>query len=83
MRLAFKPKAVEQLKALPQKTQERILRKLAFYIAQQDPLSFAKPLTGYDVYRFRVGHHRIIGDLANDTITVLLVVGREGAYKNL
>lgn len=83
MRLAFKQKAIEQLEALPKKTRERILRKLTFYLAQQDPLSFAKPLTGYNAYRFRVGHHRVICDCGNDTMTILLVVGRDGAYKNL
>jgi len=83
MWLTFKPKVVKQLEALPQKTRERILRKIAFYTTQPDPLSFAKPLTGYDAYRFRIGHHRVIFDCDETTITILLVVGRDGAYRNL
>ena len=83
MHLAFKPKAIRQLEVLPKAARQRILRKISWYITQPDPLAFATHLSGYNAYRFRIGHHRVIFDFENDTVTVFLVVGREGAYKNL
>ena len=83
MRVGYREVAKEQLKELPSHLQERIARKILFYASQADPLSFAKPLVGYDVYRFRVGNYRVIFEVTGKTLTVLLVVKREGAYRNL
>lgn len=83
MRVEYRETAVEQLSKLPFNTRKRIVEKIEFYAVQEKPLSFAKRLSGYDVYRFRVGDYRVLFDIADDCIDVLLVVKREGAYKHL
>jgi mRNA interferase RelE/StbE len=82
MRVFYQPKAVEQLASLDQRLRARILRTVDFFATQPDPLKFAKPLTGYNAYRFRIGEYRVIFQV-KDRIEVLLVVKREGAYRNL
>lgn len=72
-----------QLDAFPRPTKKRIMDKVDFYAAQPDPLKFAKPLAGYDAYRFRIGDYRVIFDVNKNRIEVLLIVKREGAYRNL
>lgn len=83
MRVFYKPKAVEQLSELSAALRKRITNKVDFYAAQPDPIRFAKPLTGYDAYRFRIGEYRVIFDVVNSRIEVLLVVKRDGAYLDL
>lgn len=83
MRVGYKAKAVEQLRALPRADRERILNKIAFYAAQSDPLAFAKPLAGYNAYRFRIGNFRALVETEGDSLLVLLIVPREGAYRHL
>lgn len=83
MRVAYKQTALEQLEQLPRNLQQRITDKIDFFASQPNPLSFAKPLQGYDVYRFRIGNYRAIVEVEGETLTVLLIVKREGAYHNL
>lgn len=83
MRVAYKETALEQLEALPVAARKRIINKVVFFISQPDPLVFAKPLRGHDAYRFRIGNYRVVFDIEKDVLTVLLVVKREGAYRNL
>jgi mRNA-degrading endonuclease RelE of RelBE toxin-antitoxin system len=54
--------AEEDLRSFPADVQERILSKLAFYIASDNPLVFARKLHGSYLghYRFRVGEYRVI-----------------------
>lgn len=83
MRVEYREVAKEQLKTLPAHLQERIAKKILFYASQSDPLSFAKPLAGYDAYRFRIGNYRVIVEVESETLFVLLIVKREGAYRHL
>ena len=83
MRIAYGHEALDQLHAFPKNVQTRIIKKLLFYTAQADPLSFAKHLAGYNAYRFRIGNYRVIFEVKGDTFFVLLVEKREGAYRNL
>lgn len=83
MRIEYRTTAVEQLKKLLPTTRSRIARKIAFYAAQSDPLSFARPLKGYGAYRFRIGNYRVIFEVRREVLSILLIVKREGAYQNL
>jgi mRNA interferase RelE/StbE len=73
--------AKRQLKKLEHDLQERIVEKVRFYATQPDPLEFAEPLTGQDVYRFRVGDFRVAIDVDDDTITVISIRRRDEAYR--
>jgi mRNA-degrading endonuclease RelE of RelBE toxin-antitoxin system len=83
MRVEYKAKAVDQLEELSLALRGRITDKIDFYASQSDPLSFAKPLAGYNAYRFRIGDYLAIVETSGDTLFVLLIVKREGAYRNL
>lgn len=84
MRIIFAPNAEAQLEKLEPAVRKRIRKKLDFYASQPDPLSFAERLTGYNAYRFRIGKdYRVIFEVGSDTLYVLLVVKREGAYQDL
>jgi len=83
MRLHYTNKAEEQLRSLPRVIQVRIREKLDFYLLQKDPLVFAKPLSGFPAYRFRVGEYRIVFKLESDLLSVLLIKKRDAVYKNL
>lgn len=83
MRVGYREKAIEQLRALSKQERKRITDKIDFFASQGDPLSFAKPLMGYAAFRFRIGDFRVIFQITGTVLDVLLVVKREGAYRNL
>ena len=83
MRLRIRPEALDQLARLPQVVQIRLRQKIEHYASQKDPLKFAKHLTGYDAYRFRIGNYRVIFTVERDAIFILVIAKREGAYKDI
>jgi len=84
MHIVYGDEAREQMHKLPHDVQARIIKKVFFYASQPNPLSFAKRLTGYDAYRFRIGNdYRVIFEIESGTLYVLLIVKRDGAYRDL
>lgn len=79
MQIAYKPRALGQLAALSSSVRHRIINKIEFYASQDDPLVFAKRLSGYGAYRFRVGSYRVIFDIESELISILLVLKRDKA----
>ena len=81
--------ALEDLIRIDRKESERIRKKIRFFAAQKDPLSFAEPLKGLEkCYRWRIGRFRII--FRRDTNTqqlhilwILAIRKRDKAYKKL
>ena len=83
MKLRYTEVALEQLEQMPRIMRLRIREKLDFYVAQDDPFAFAKRLSGFPVYRFRVGGFRAIFKVKDQTIFVLMIVKRDEAYRDL
>lgn len=84
MTYRFTHRALRLFAKLPRDVQQRIAAKLDWFMAQEDPLSFAEPLTDHAIgeYRFRVGDYRIIFDLDDESnILVLLVGNRRDIYR--
>ena len=87
--LVITKRAKKDILALPTLEARRIVKKLRFFIASPDPLSYAKPLTNTAVaqYRFRVGDYRVLFDVdarGNITIlTVLAVQHRKDVYQGI
>lgn len=81
--VTFKPQADKALAKLPSDTQRRIIRKLEFYLQQENPLLFAEKLINaqYGTYRFRIGDYRVIFDLENSEIVILLIGHRRDIYR--
>jgi mRNA-degrading endonuclease RelE of RelBE toxin-antitoxin system len=83
MRIGYTATATAQLDALDVKVRSRIIEKMRFFRTQPEPLAFAKHLVGYNAHRFRIGNYRVLCEVRDEILIVILVVKREGAYKNL
>lgn len=77
----FLPKAEQQLESLEKNTQERIVSVLDR--AKINPGRYFKKLAGESSYRLRVGNYRIIADILQDKLVILVLkVGhRKNVYK--
>lgn len=55
---------------------------MRFCAGRKDPLAFAKRLTDSreGQYRFRIGNYRLLFDVKNNSIYVLVIVKRDKAY---
>ena len=77
--LAFKPKAVKDLQAIPQKTQQRILDKIA--VLQDNLQGDVKKLTNFTPeYRLRVGDYRVLFEVEQHTSIIYRVRHRKESY---
>ena len=71
--------AQKQLEKLERPVQERILKTLERIRIR--PHSFVKKLVGEPAYRLRVGDYRVIIDIQNETLTILVI--KIGHRKNI
>ena len=77
--------ADRQLRKLPIDLQRRIIKKIKFYIATDNPLYFADSIKGEagKIYRFRIGNWRVICDWIDKNgghIQILTIKPRPHAY---
>lgn len=74
--LRWSDKAIDDLGKLGPQQTDRITRKVEWFAKQAQPLAFAKSLGGNleDVYRFRVGDYRVLFEILNGKVTVLMVL---------
>jgi len=81
--IVFSKFAARDLKRVDDETRRRIGQKLLYFLRQDDPLAYAKPLIDARIgsYRFRIGHYRVVFDMHGEQINVLRVVHRQSAYK--
>lgn len=82
-KLEISGRATQDIKALDAVVQRRIASKLKFFLAQEEPLSFAKKLVNAKDgnYRWRAGHYRVVFDIRGNTILLLRVQHRGEVYK--
>ncbi|MEI7741473.1 MAG: type II toxin-antitoxin system RelE/ParE family toxin [bacterium] len=68
--------ALGDLRRLDLKLANRITIKVDWFCEQTKPLAFAKSLGGKfdDVYRFRVGDYRILFEIINGKVSLLMVL---------
>ena len=81
--LLYKKPAVKSIQKLPPQVIKRLKAKLDWFISQDDPISFAEPLTkpADAQYRFRAGAYRILFDVEDNNIVILLVQHRRDVYR--
>jgi mRNA interferase RelE/StbE len=82
-KLIFDEKALESLGKLPSLIKERIFKKLQS--TKESPFHFFIRLEGRSDYKLRVGDYRVIADLSETEIQILvLYVGhRKNIYKKI
>lgn len=83
IRYDFTQDAEKLLLDLPKDIQQKIIGKLEYFLNSDNPLAFAKRLTGSKnpTYRFRVGDYRIVFDWEGDSIFVTKVGHRKDIYR--
>ena len=79
--ILFSKAALKQVNKLVRKDQERIIAALERIRIR--PYSYVKKLVGEQAYRLRVGDYRVIMDIVDDKMIILvLTVGyRRNVYK--
>lgn len=83
--LQFKPSAARQFKKLDREMQKRIARRLDALVTEPLPPDAKKLQAELDLYRIRVGDYRLIYQLRNKQLLILVVaVGhRRDIYRKL
>lgn len=81
--LLYKKSAAKDIAKLSPAVKKRLKNKLEFFIAQDDPLCFASPLTkpADAQYRWRVGDYRVLFDVEGSNIIILHVQHRRDVYR--
>jgi mRNA interferase RelE/StbE len=80
-------RAQKDLRKLEHSITKRILKKLDFFLQQEDFLSFAEPIEDdeHGDYRFRIGDYRVLFDLDRKgsirILTVLRIKHRKDIYR--
>lgn len=79
----FTKTSLKRFKKLPKDTQIRIIRKLDYFCAQEDPIGFAETLTRSDLgeYRFRIGDYRVAFDMEDNILVIHDVNHRKDIYR--
>lgn len=79
----FTEHALKDIQKLPPNIQKRIINKLDFFVESNNPIRFAERLINSEIgqYRFRVGDYRVIFDLENTNLVILLVGHRKDIYR--
>ena len=74
--LTYAPDVHKDLRALDRTIAKRIVAKLEKYIESPDPLVHAKALAGKlnGFYRYRVGDYRIIFEINEEGVLVVLII---------
>lgn len=75
-KLLYTQKALDDLARLDKQISLRILNKLDFFAAQNNPMLFAKKLVDCKkgTYRFRVGGYRVVFDIDRTGRIVVLII---------
>ena len=71
-KIEFKLSAVKEIRKLPKRDLQRILEKIESLKSNPYPEGHVK-LTSYDLYRIRSGNYRIIYQLKNNVLLVIVI----------
>ncbi|MEY6433829.1 type II toxin-antitoxin system RelE/ParE family toxin [Thioalkalicoccus limnaeus] len=84
-KVALKPSAKRQLAKLDRPVQKRLLDFMDRLTGRDDPRELGRALQGlHQLYKFRVGDYRIIAQIQDQTLLVVVKVGhRREVYRNL
>lgn len=81
-RIEIKKSAQKEIKNLPQQDLKRVVEKIQ-QLAQNPRMLDSKKLTSHEQYRVRVGQYRILYEIHDDVllIVVVRVANRKEAYR--
>lgn len=70
--IEFRKSVEKELKAIPKKDQVRILQRIAL-LAEEPRPSGCKKLSGQERYRLRQGNYRILYEIQDDRLIIIVV----------
>lgn len=81
--LVLAKSAKKDLKKLDKQKQQEIVKKLRFYISQEQILLFASALSNSEIgnYRFRIGDYRAVFDIRGQEVVILRIGHRREVYR--
>ncbi|WP_296696639.1 type II toxin-antitoxin system RelE family toxin [Thiocapsa sp. UBA6158] len=84
-KVALKPRAKRQLAKLDRSVQKRLLDFMDRLSGRDDPRELGRALQGHhQLYKFRVGDYRIIAQIQEETLLVVVKLGhRREVYREL
>jgi mRNA interferase RelE/StbE len=84
-KVALKPRAKRQLAKLDRSVQKRLLDFMDRLSGRDDPRELGRALQGHhQLYKFRVGDYRIIAQIQDETLLVVVKLGhRREVYREL
>lgn len=79
----FTKTSLKRFQKLSRDIQIRIIGKLDYFCAQEDPIGFAEPLTKSNLgeYRFRIGDYRVLFDVEGEILVIHDVSNRKDIYR--
>ena len=82
-KVIFDDKAIEFLEKLDTRNRERIFNKILS--TKENPFHYFEKLTARNLYKLRVGNYRVIADINENEIKILvLLIGhRKNIYKKI
>ncbi len=72
-RIEFSPSAEREYKRLPEHVRDRIRPKLRALTEDPRPAGTTKLVAARDLYRIRIGDYRVICDIRDQVLVVLIV----------
>jgi len=79
--IKYSPEANEWLSTSIPIIRNHIVNKIIYFSKQENIFVYAKKLTSFDTYRFRIGNYRVIFRLINNTLEILLIGKRGEIYR--
>ena len=77
--IIFDKKAIEFLKKLPKGIRKRVYDKIIS--TKEKPFHFFERLKAKREYKLRIGDYRVIADISDKRIEVLMIGHRKNVYK--
>jgi len=71
-RLLIKPSAVKELEGVPRKDRRRLATRMR-QLAERPRPPGAEKLSGHDLYRVRQGNYRILYEIIDQDLTVMVI----------
>jgi len=81
--IVYTKTAVKSIQKLTPQIRKRLRLKFEYFISLKEPLSLAKALTrpADAQYRYRIGNYRVLFDVEDKQIIILLVQHRKDIYR--
>jgi mRNA-degrading endonuclease RelE of RelBE toxin-antitoxin system len=79
--IRYSPDAESWLNSCALLIRNRIVNKIEFFSNQENIYKYTKKLANSSLYRFRIGHYRVIFRLGPQFLDIMIIGKRDEIYK--